>query len=111
MRIIPIEDSRPSNEEISSGPDESIQIRKLKVNIERSFSAEESKIIQRISELCLKKNNTINWEKVLKFFDYTCDKEIALKKIRNNYYNTRSKPARKATKVNEFRLKKLGLDI
>lgn len=111
MRIIPIEDSSLTNEEISSGPDESIRIRKLKLNIERSFSSEESKTIQRISELCINKNKAVNWEKVLKFFDYTCDKEIALKKIRNNYYNTRAKPARKATKIYEFRLKKLGLDI
>lgn len=111
MRIIPIEDSSPTNEEISSGPDDSIPIRKIKINIERSFSAEESKIIQRISELCLNKNKAVNWGRVIDFFDYSCDKGIALKKIRNNYYNTRAKPARKATQVHEFRLKKLGLDI
>ena len=77
----------------------------------KHFSKEDSEIIMRVVEGCYGGRKTVNWTKVYQIFGLDHYQESLMKKIKNHYYNLRSRDVRKLTKKNSHRLVLLGLDI
>jgi hypothetical protein len=80
---------------------------KVFVDLKKNFSVEESAFIINKADEC-KSQGKVNWAQLLTYFNYDSSVEAVLKKIRGHYYNVRSKPARKASKVLNYHLEKLG---
>ena len=100
----------PEKEEISD-VDEFLYIAKMGLSLDRRFDADESLFIMNAAEKSRGNRKTVNWDRVMNHFEFECEKDSALKKIKNHYYNKRSSPTRRETKRNDITMKRLGLDI
>lgn len=85
-------------------------LERMYINLANQISVAQSKFIFDIAEK-YKTKSKVNWDLVIQHFEYNGSKEDATLKIKNHYYNKRSDPNRKKTRLMNSKMEKLGLRL